>query len=82
MDDFNIEVEKINKAREEMFKKTIQKVQEETKSTKAGSKKRAQIKGKTDLTSMLSMSDGRKSNALDSQQEISVINPQESQILS
>jgi hypothetical protein len=31
---------------------------------------------------MLSMSDGRKSIAFDSQQEISLINPQESQILS
>ena len=65
-----------------MFKKTIQKVPEESKSTKTGSRKRGTIKGKTDLTSMLSMSDGRKSIAFDSQQEISLINPQESQILS
>lgn len=39
-DDFNIEVEKINRAREEMFKKTIPKVTEESKSNKTGSRKR------------------------------------------
>jgi len=54
-----------------MFKKTIQKVPEESKSIKTGSRKRGTIKGKTDLTSMLSMSDGWKSIAFDSQQEIS-----------
>lgn len=50
-----------------MFKKTIQKVPEESKSTKTGSRKRGTIKAKTDLTSMLSMSDRRKSIAFDSQ---------------